>query len=111
MLVMFVCQIFATCVNASVHFPSGEHPLGEKIAHAHYHSEQQSNNFQNASDDVAGASEEDTEHEHANHSHLSCFPPVDNNLISNIVISDIITNKHINYPDYNYAPPIPPPSI
>jgi hypothetical protein len=118
MLVMFVCQIFATSVNASVQYPGSSHPLGNEIAHHHSHGDEHSHGQEKVISESAitenmDASTNEAEHEHeqGNHSHLSCFPPVENYLVSNIVIADAIDNVHVKYPNCKYAPPIPPPSV
>ena len=122
MLVMFVCQIFATCATASVQYPDSDHPLGNEISHHHSHSDnhhhgQESVMSESTVSDSASkgtsATDEDSEHEHeqGNHSHLSCFPPVNNDLVSNAVIADVIENIHVKYPNCKDAPPTPPPSV
>jgi hypothetical protein len=118
MLMMFVCQIFATCANASVQYPDSDHPLGSEIAHHHSHSDkhhhgQESVVNESTVSESTDAIEEDSEHEHeqGNHSHLSCFPPVNNDLVSNAIIADVIDNIHVKYPNCKDAPPTPPPSV
>lgn len=120
MLVMFVCQIFATCATASVQYPDSHHPLGYEIAHHHsdnlHHGQKSVVSESTVNDSASKAAttiEDDSEHEHkqGNHSHLSCFPPVNNDLVSNVVIADVIENIHVKYPNCKDAPPTPPPSV
>ncbi|WP_085297454.1 hypothetical protein [Cognaticolwellia mytili] len=120
MLMMFVCQIFATFASASVQYASSDHPLGDQIAHhhSHNHADEHHHDRDNTITELSvsegiDVSENDSEHEHEqnNHSHLSFFPPVDNSLASNAVIADVIDNIHSKYPNCKYAPPIPPPSV
>lgn len=120
MLMMFVCQIFATCASASVQYAGNEHPLGDKIAHHHSHShvDEHHHDQDNTSSELSvnenkDVNENDSEHEHEqnNHSHLSHFPPVDNSLTSKAFIADAIDNIHSKYPNCKYAPAIPPPSV
>jgi hypothetical protein len=104
---MLICQIFATCISASIELPNEQHPFGTHIEHLHsdHHKELVD------SDNSAVDNEEKNEHEHENHSHLSCYPPVDNSIAPDIAIAGVIENSASNYLNYHYAPPIPPPSV
>ncbi|SDJ89395.1 hypothetical protein SAMN04488540_11523 [Ferrimonas sediminum] len=105
-LVVFVCQLFASCWSMSVQFPAEQHPLGIHVHHSH--SNHANHNEVNLSQ-FASATEA-PEHQHDSHSHTPCHPPVDLTMLDPSMSTDIVATTRFSYPSRRYAPPIPPPN-
>ncbi|WP_156896976.1 hypothetical protein [Ferrimonas kyonanensis] len=106
MLVVFVCQLFASCWSMSVQFPAEQHPLGVQVHHSH------SNHTHHDDVDLpqlAGGAEA-SEHHHDSHSHTPCHPPVDLAMHNLALSTDAVTATRLSYLSRRYAPPIPPPN-
>lgn len=136
LLLVLLCQFFATSSAFSVQYPSGEHPMGIDVNHHHSHepgnSHEPVNGSElypspphsiaafNATEPVhlesianenmpADAASQELDHEHANHSHTPSHLGVDLVLIPGFFQSEIVADDDISYLNCRHAPPIPPP--
>ncbi|MCL1122935.1 hypothetical protein [Shewanella surugensis] len=103
-LLIFVCQIFASCVSAHNQYPQGEHSFD--VMTCHFHNTNMSDlSLSNLSADDINA----VDHEHDDHSHTSCHPPVEMKCITALPKSHSISGPTFAYQVHQYAPPVRPP--
>ena len=103
-LLIFVCQVFASCVSAHNQYPQGKHTFDVMTCHFHDANMLDLNQSNLSVDDIDAV-----DHEHDDHSHSSCHPPVDIIFITALPKSHSISSPVSSYQAHKYAPPVRPP--
>ena len=103
-LLIFVCQIFASCVSAHNQYPQGEHNFDIMTCDFH-----DLNMISVTLSDLSTDDPDAAEHEHHEHSHSSCHPPADMKLITTFPKNHGISSPTFAYQIHQYAPPVRPP--
>ncbi|WP_076411602.1 hypothetical protein [Shewanella sp. UCD-KL12] len=102
LLVVFVSQLFPTCIASEIH-------LNEQSTHLSSLNSEQTESCCHSQGHQCKHARSISDQEHDSDFHTSCHPPIELSFFLDFNQVDGASQFMVSYQNRNYAPPIPPP--